>query len=215
MANADLAEDGVARPPRKRTRNRNRNRTVQAQEALETVEEEALDIDEDYDEDEDDERLSRDQEARGDDVHDDDEYDDDWEPPELLDAPPARPGYVQRWIRTTINGLPDPRNVARRSNQAWRPRSMDTVPKNFYAPSIQHGEYAGYIGVEGMVLMERREKTQRRQKRQNQAMTNLLMQGVEGDLHNVHDPRSGLGQPSLRNKSTVTRGRPRPATDDD
>ena len=27
-----------------------------------------------------------------------------WKPPSLLDAPKPRPGYVQRWIATSIQG---------------------------------------------------------------------------------------------------------------
>mgnify|MGYP000630768286 FL=1 len=34
-----------------------------------------------------------------------------WKPPSLLDAPSPRPGYVQRWIATSIQGKETPDNV--------------------------------------------------------------------------------------------------------
>ena len=37
-----------------------------------------------------------------------------WKPPSLLDAPEARPGYVQRWVATSIQGKESPDNVYKR-----------------------------------------------------------------------------------------------------
>ena len=34
-----------------------------------------------------------------------------WKPPALLDAPEARPGHVQRWVATSIQGRDTPDNV--------------------------------------------------------------------------------------------------------
>ena len=34
-----------------------------------------------------------------------------WSPPSLLDAPPPRPGFVQRWVSTSIQGRDTPDNV--------------------------------------------------------------------------------------------------------
>lgn len=217
MATTATAEDGAGRPPRKRKRNRNRNRSKKptATAAPEPVEREDVDTLDDDDLEEDDERTTRAQEARGESVHDEDDYEDDWEEPDLLDAPPPRPGYVQRWIRTLIHGQGDPGNVAKRSNQRWRPRPADTVPKGFSVPTIQHGQHAGCIGIEGMVLMERPEKAQRARRRKNRELTRMQMEGVESDLHQVHDPSSGLGQPTLKSRSKVERGRRVAAADDD
>jgi hypothetical protein len=78
-----------------------------------------------------------------------------WSEPTLLDAPEPRPGFDQMWVRTALYGQPDPGNVARNANMGWKPRPLDTVPTEFSVPSIAHGRFAGFVGVEGMVLMER------------------------------------------------------------
>jgi hypothetical protein len=76
-----------------------------------------------------------------------------WKPPSLLDAPDPRPGMVQRWIATSIQGRETPDNVYKRMRAGWNPRSADTV-KDQRFPTINHGQWAGSIGVEGMILCE-------------------------------------------------------------
>jgi hypothetical protein len=76
-----------------------------------------------------------------------------WKPPSLLDAPDPRPGMVQRWIATSIQGRDTPDNVYKRMRAGWNPRPADTVKDQRY-PTINHGQWAGSIGVEGMILCE-------------------------------------------------------------
>lgn len=76
-----------------------------------------------------------------------------WKPPSLLDAPDPRPGMVQRWIATSIQGRETPDNVYKRMRAGWNPRPADSVKDQRY-PTINHGQWAGSIGVEGMILCE-------------------------------------------------------------
>ena len=76
-----------------------------------------------------------------------------WKPPSLLDAPTPRPGYVQRWIATSIQGKETPDNVYKRMRAGWEARPASTVKDKRY-PTINHGQWAGCIGFEGMVLCE-------------------------------------------------------------
>lgn len=169
--------------------------------------------DEDFEEDQPTERLSRHQETHeAEDIHE--EYPDDFEPPEILDAPPARPGFTQRWVSTHIGGKPDIRNMAKKANEKWRPRNIDTVPKGQHAPTIAHGQFAGSIGVEGMVLMERPMAIHKAYARKNKRKVDNLEEAVNNNLLNVHQQGAALGQPSMQTTSRVTRGRrPDPADD--
>ena len=76
-----------------------------------------------------------------------------WKPPSLLDAPPARSGYVQRWIATSIQGKETPDTVFKRMRAGWQPREASSVDTKIF-PTINHGEWSGCIGVEGMMLCE-------------------------------------------------------------
>ena len=76
-----------------------------------------------------------------------------WQPPALLDAPEVRPGMVQRWVATSIQGKDTPDNVYKRMREGWEPRKAETVKGQLF-PTINHGQWAGCIGIEGMLLCE-------------------------------------------------------------
>ena len=76
-----------------------------------------------------------------------------WSPPSLLDAPEARSGMTQRWVATSIQGKDTPDNVFKRMREGWNPRPADTV-KDKRFPTINHGQWEGCIGIEGMLLCE-------------------------------------------------------------
>ena len=42
-----------------------------------------------------------------------------WTPPSLLPDPAPQDGYKFRWVRTTLNGQPDPSNVSYRMREGW------------------------------------------------------------------------------------------------
>ena len=160
------------------------------------------------------ERPTRNQDVReSDDIHE--EYDDNWEPPGLLDASklPPRPGFVQRWVRTKLNGVDDAANVGRKYNQGWRPRPADTVPSGVYIPRIMHAG-ASVVGMEGMILMERPEKLHDAHARRNQNATASQMRSVDENLFRAHTPGSGMSAPRREGSTRVTKGRPAPVADD-
>lgn len=98
-------------------------------------------------------RTSRAQQTRGaEPVHQ--EEGTPWVRPTSLDAPPARPGYRQKWVRVAMFGKEDATNWMRRLREGWVPRAVDSVPKAFPVPTMQHGKFGDVIAVEGMVLCE-------------------------------------------------------------
>ena len=86
-----------------------------------------------------------------------------WKPPSLLDSPEPRPGMTQRWIATSIQGKDTPDNVYKRMREGWNPRPADTVKDKLF-PTINHGQWAGSIGIEGMLLCEMPIETHRQMK---------------------------------------------------
>ena len=77
-----------------------------------------------------------------------------WVRPTSLAAPPARPGFVQRWVRVATFGVEDPSNTMRKFREGWKPRPADSLPTDFPLPTISHGQWSGCIGIEGMILCE-------------------------------------------------------------
>lgn len=131
-----------------------------------------------------------------------------WEPPSNLAAPPARPGMTQRWVRVAIRNEADVTNLANSLRAGWQPRRADTVSAGFPVPTIKHGEYAGSIGIHGMVLCEMPTQRVEQRSRYYQEQTAKMTQAVARDL------AQEVGHPSMplvehNRKSVATTGRQR------
>ena len=74
-----------------------------------------------------------------------------WRPPSSLEAPEAPEGFVHRWIRSTVMGYNDEKNLSARLREGFELVRADEYP-DFEAPTIQDGTHAGIIGVGGLVL---------------------------------------------------------------
>jgi hypothetical protein len=136
-----------------------------------------------------------------------------WTPPQTLDAPPPRPGMVQRWIRAELNGSSDTKNLSQARREGWSPRDPKTVPEGWHPPTLAHGAMSGYIGVEGMVLMEMRAERNRQRQTYYRRRNAKQTEAIERDLF-----KQGGGQIRRSDKSRVTTGRrpqPAPAADDE
>ena len=105
-----------------------------------------------------------------------------WVRGQSLAAPPARPGFVQRWIRVAIDGKDDATNVARKMREGWKPRPADSIPANFQLPTISHGEWTGCLGIEGSVLMEIPAKIADKRKAFVKDRTDTITNSLEGEL---------------------------------
>ena len=134
-----------------------------------------------------------------------------WKPPSLLDAPEARPGYVQRWVATSIQGKESPDNVYKRMREGWEPRPADTVKSKLF-PTINHGQWAGSIGIEGMLLCEMPEEKHEQMRHYYSEKNDELNESIAGDLDAL-GRRSGQTIYQDR-KSETSRGRSLSAASD-
>lgn len=133
-----------------------------------------------------------------------------WKEPSNLEAPPPRPGYVQRWVRCSIRSDSDAGNLARAARRGWMPRQAETAP-DFPAPTIKHGEFAGAIGSVDCILCERPVELDRREKAVIQARNNRLMQATISQLEEQEHKAMPF---ELENRSKVIRGGRKPKVAD-
>lgn len=138
-----------------------------------------------------------------------------WGSQALLDTTniPARGGFVQRWVRTSLDNKEDQNNVFKKINQGWKPRPLSSVPKGQYVPNIDF-QGTDVIGIHGMILMERPVDIHNKHKRYVQNQTQLQTEAVKNDVRKVHEPGSGVSAPTYSNKSNVSKGRIAPVADD-
>ena len=126
-----------------------------------------------------------------------------WKPAAVLDAPPARPGMGQRWGATSILGKDTPDNVYKRQREGWSPRPADSVG-DFPIPTINHGQWSGCIGIEGMVLCEMPEDTHNEMKEYYSGRAEELNHSIATDLRNTE--RAGGIAIQQDRSSSVSRG---------
>ena len=127
-----------------------------------------------------------------------------WSPPSMLEAPPARDGMRQRWVSTQILGQDIPHHTMKRFREGWSPRPADTIPKDFPVPTIAQGQWAGHIGIEGMILCEMPETkvaSRRKYFAKKNADLNLF---VESNLNKVE--QTGGVSIDRNVQSSVSRG---------
>jgi len=136
--------------------------------------------------------------------------------PSSLDAPPCRKGMTQRWVRQSVHGVADPKNLNRKWREGWRPRSPDTLSEEWriYATFADNTE--GRIVVDDLILMEINSSTLARRKKHIEEQTALQMNSVEHDLEKTQI----AGHPIFQeNKSSVSypsrRVQPAKVADDD
>ena len=156
-------------------------------------------------------RTSR-QGERNHETREDTSRNDSWVPASLLEAPPEREGFKQRWISTTILGKDVPQHTLKRFREGWTPRKSDTVPKDFHVPSIQHGQYEGIVGVEGMILCELPIARFKARQKYFTDKTNNMQRFVDENLNKV-EQQGGIAI-RRENRSTVEHGQ-RIADDDE
>lgn len=77
-----------------------------------------------------------------------------WSPPRQLDAPEPPDGFKFRWLRESIQGQPDDKNITSRLREGYelvREDELSAEDKLKY-PSLAEGKYKGVIGVGGLLL---------------------------------------------------------------
>lgn len=136
-----------------------------------------------------------------------------WSRTSNLEAPPARPGYVQQWIRYEVGGKYDEANVKRKlfGTEGWRPRSTETVDGGYSPATTRHPSLGNIIAAAGMVLCERPERMQR----QRDAFYKRKLDGqMDAVNHNLFREQHSAMPISRSHKTTVESVKRRIAADE-
>ena len=128
-----------------------------------------------------------------------------WQPPSMLDAPEAPPGYKFRWIREATRGEDDKSNMSKRIREGYEPVRAEDYP-DFEAPSIDHGRNKGVIGVGGLILAKVPEETAQSRNDYFAQQAKSAIDGVDQNLMRESDPRMPLKQSDIKRSSKVEFG---------
>lgn len=111
----------------------------------------------------------------------------EWRRHSALDAPPARPGYVMRFIRVRLGTTRDTANWIGKQREGWRPVKASSVTGRSL-PTTQLEGGAEVIGVEDLILCEMPERVfqqrasfyRNKLDQQNAAIERQLREAVRG-----------------------------------
>jgi hypothetical protein len=129
-----------------------------------------------------------------------------WIRPSSLDAPPAQPGMTQRWVRKSLRGADDPKNLNRNWREGWRPRSADTLPEEWRIYANFADKNDGMIVVDDLILMEIDSRVLVQRKKAIESATRRQMESVDHDLESsqvaghpiVKEHKTSVTHPGLR-----------------
>jgi hypothetical protein len=74
-----------------------------------------------------------------------------WRNPEALPNPDDRPGWKHRWVRLSIMGSSDPKNISSKLREGYEPCKAEEYPE-LMLPAITEGRFKGGIEIGGLLL---------------------------------------------------------------
>lgn len=128
---------------------------------------------------------------------------DTWSPPELLPEVQPRPGWVHRWIRTSIMGNPDNQNVSTRFREGWEAAPAEEYPEFSTLVDTTNGwGKKGCIEIGGLMLCRAPASKMAARERWHQDKSQAQMTAVESQLMSESDARMPMERPDIRTKTT-------------
>jgi hypothetical protein len=74
-----------------------------------------------------------------------------WRPPEALPSPEDRPGWRHRWVRISMMGSSDPKNISSSLREGYEPCKAEEYPELMMHANTE-GRFKGSIEMGGLLL---------------------------------------------------------------
>ena len=124
-----------------------------------------------------------------------------WIPPSTLDAPDPPEGYTHRWIRESVMGNDDKKNLSARLREGFDLVRADEYP-DFEAPTVNDGKHAGVIGVGGLLLARFPIESKKERDAYFQGKTDEQLTAVDNDLMREEHSSMPILKPDTQSRVT-------------
>jgi hypothetical protein len=125
-----------------------------------------------------------------------------WAPPELLPEPDKQPGYKYRWIRVSLGGQADARNISIKLREGWEPVKVEEQPQ--YGLLVNgEGRWKDCVQVGDVLLCKTPEELAEQRNKHYLQQSEQQIKAVDNNLMRQNDPRMPLFKES---SSSTTRG---------
>ena len=128
-----------------------------------------------------------------------------WKPPSILPDPKPEPGYVYRWVRTSMMNNADNTNVSKQLREGYVPVRAEDHPE-LMLYSNQDGRFKGNVEVGGLLLCKIPEHMAKQREAYYRNMAQQQMESVDNNLMRENDPRMPLLKPERSSRTTFGRG---------
>ena len=133
-------------------------------------------------------RMNRELESREHQVHDA-----PWEPPSQIPTPEPQAGYKFRWIRTSVMGLDDARNVSMRRREGWVPVKAEDHPELLLDLGLEgSAPKTGLVLFGGLMLCKNLEENVVKRNHYYESMADQQMRSVDNNFMRENDARMPL-----------------------
>lgn len=123
-----------------------------------------------------------------------------WMPPELLPYPDPEPGFDFKYVRTSIMGEPDAKNISSNLREGWVPVKAADYPE-LMVHEVQSGRYAGCIEFGGLLLCKIPKEFMEQRRKYYEDLTKSQMEAIDNNMFQEEDAR----MPMFKERSSKTR----------
>jgi len=126
-----------------------------------------------------------------------------WTPPQTLPAPTPQPGWVFRYVRTSIMGTADPSNTSAKLREGWEPVKAEDHPELMHM-SDPNSRFKGNIEIGGLLLCKAPEELMKQRDDYYAQQAKAQLQSVDNNFMRLNDERMPLFS---EKKTTVSFGK--------
>ena len=123
-----------------------------------------------------------------------------WRPPELLPEPDKQAGYSYRWIRVSMLGTADARNISSKIREGWEPVRAEEQPR-FKLLVDPSSRYPDNIEIGGLLLCKTPEEFVKQRAAYYAEQTQAQTDAVDNNLMRQSDSRMPIFKESKSSTS--------------
>ena len=114
-----------------------------------------------------------------------------WMPPELLPEPDKQPGYKYHWVRVSLNGQADPRNLSSKLREHWEPVPVEEQPQ-FKLLVDPNSRFSDNIEIGGLLLCKAPQELVDQRNNYYVKQSDSQIEAVDNNLMRQSDARMPL-----------------------
>jgi hypothetical protein len=114
-----------------------------------------------------------------------------WAPPQVLPSPKEQPGWVFRWIRTSLMGTADPTNTSSKFREGWEPCKAEDHPE-LMLQADPNSRFKGNVEIGGLLLCKAPEEMMNQRTDYYLKQAQAQMEAVDNNFMSQKDNRSNM-----------------------